>query len=269
MSCLTRSRKEQHRSLHGAATLGPRPVEHTGSAIERVGAWTYGSAPETRLDLRALQDCSQCSFKGLARTMAAVDDDNSGGLRERKKRAARVETHRAALELVAERGLGGVTVEMIAERAGISPRTFFNHWTTKEAALLGVVFTDADGIGDALRARPAEEAPTRALRAVLREWMRMVPSDTELRELRKQVMGREPTLHAMNAGRVAEFQGGLIAALQERLAGEDSHARAIVHVQIAIALTRSAFTLSMTTGSPLDEEFDRVLRLFDAGVVEV
>src|SRR5690625_6015323 len=114
--------------------------------------------------------------------MTDVIDVNSGGLRERKKRAARIETHRAALELVAERGLGGVTVEMIAERAGISPRTFFNHWATKEAALLGVVFTDADGIGDALRARPAEEAPTVALRAVLREWMRMVPSDTERSE---------------------------------------------------------------------------------------
>lgn len=201
--------------------------------------------------------------------MTSVIDMNSGGLRERKKRAARVETHRAALELVAGRGLGGVTVEMIAERAGISPRTFFNHWATKEAALLGVVFTDADGIGDALRARPAEEAPTVALRAVLREWMRMVPSDPELRELRKQVMAQEPTLHAMNAGRAAEFQGGLIDALQERLAGEDVHARAIVHVQVAIALSRSAFTLTMTTGNPLDEEFEKVLRLFDAGTVEV
>lgn len=201
--------------------------------------------------------------------MTIVDDVNSGGLRERKKRAARVETHRAALELVAERGLSGVTVEMIAERAGISPRTFFNHWATKEAALLGVVFTDADGIGDALRERPAGEAPTAALRAVLREWMRMVPTDAELRELRKRVMAQEPTLHATNAGRAAEFQGGLIAALQERLEGEDIHARAIVHVQIAIALTRSAFTLSMTNGSPLDEEFERVLRLFDAGIIEV
>lgn len=201
--------------------------------------------------------------------MATVNDVNSEGLRERKKRAARVETHRAALELVAERGMNGVTVEMIAERAGISPRTFFNHWATKEAALLGVVFTNAEGIGDALRERPAEEGPTTALRAVLREWMRMVPSDAELRELRKQVMAQEPTLHAMNAGRAAEFQGGLIAALQERLEGEDVHARAIVHVQIAIALTRSAFTLSMTSGNPLDEEFERVLRLFDAGAVSV
>ena len=201
--------------------------------------------------------------------MTDVIDVNSGGLRERKKRAARIETHRAALELVAERGLGGVTVEMIAERAGISPRTFFNHWATKEAALLGVVFTDADGIGDALRARPAEEAPTVALRAVLREWMRMVPSDTELRDLRQHVIAQAPRLHAMNAGRAAQFQGGLIDALQERLEGEDVHARAIVHVQIAIALTRSAFTLSMTTGEPLDEEFERVLRLFDAGTVEV
>src|SRR5690625_8011977 len=98
--------------------------------------------------------------------MTDVIDVNSGGLRERKKRAARIETHRAALELVAERGLGGVTVEMIAERAGISPRTFFNHWATKEAALLGVVCTDAAGIGGALRARPAEEAATVAPREI-------------------------------------------------------------------------------------------------------
>nr|WP_042342680.1 TetR/AcrR family transcriptional regulator [Brachybacterium muris] len=190
-------------------------------------------------------------------------------MRARKKRASRLQTHRAALELVAEHGLGGVTVEMIAERAGISPRTFFNHWATKEAALLGVVFTDPDEIGDALRARPLDEPAPVALRAVLRDWMAAMPHDQDLRDLRKRVMAKEPSLHAMNAGRTVQLQGGLVAALEERLSGEDVHARAVIDVQIAFALTRSAFILSMASGTPLDQEFERVLELFDTGAALV
>lgn len=197
---------------------------------------------------------------------SAADSPVPGeGLRERKKRASRVQTHRAALELVAEHGLSGVTVEMIAERAGISPRTFFNHWATKEAALLGLVFTDPEEMGEALRARPSEEPPAQALRAVLRDWMSLVPHDQDLGDLRKQVMATEPSLHAMNAGRTVQIQGGLVAALEERLEGEDVHARAVIDVQIAFALTRSAFILSMATGTPLEAEFERVLTLFDSG----
>lgn len=191
------------------------------------------------------------------------------GLRERKKRATRIQTHRAALELVAEHGLGSVTVEMIAERAQISPRTFFNHWATKEAALLGVVFTDPEEIGQALRDRPADEPPAAALRAVLRDWMAMVPHDQDLRDLRKQVMAREPSLHAMNAGRTVQLQGGLVAALEERLSGGDVHTRAVIDVQIAFALTRSAFLLSMAGGTDVAAEFERVLELYDSGQLAI
>lgn len=44
---------------------------------------------------------------------------------------------KAALELVLEHGYADVTVAMISEAAGISQRTFFNHYPTKEDALLG------------------------------------------------------------------------------------------------------------------------------------
>lgn len=40
----------------------------------------------------------------------------------------------AAVELFVERGFNRTTVDDIAERAGISRRTFFNHFATKEAA---------------------------------------------------------------------------------------------------------------------------------------
>lgn len=44
---------------------------------------------------------------------------------------------RAATDLVLEHGYDAVTVDMICELAGVSPRTFFNHFKTKDAALLG------------------------------------------------------------------------------------------------------------------------------------
>ena len=56
--------------------------------------------------------------------------------RERKKQATRQALHEAAFTLAEERGLTGTTVEAIAERADVAPRTFFNYFTCKEDAVL-------------------------------------------------------------------------------------------------------------------------------------
>lgn len=49
-----------------------------------------------------------------------------------------------AVDLVLERGLHDVTVDDICEQAGISQRTFFNHFGTKEEAVFGRDFTGFD-----------------------------------------------------------------------------------------------------------------------------
>ncbi|MET0725585.1 MAG: TetR/AcrR family transcriptional regulator [Leifsonia sp.] len=64
------------------------------------------------------------------------------------RRRSRVETagaiERAAIALVLEHGYDGVTVDMICEAAGVSQRTFFNYFKTKDAALLGSALPEVD-----------------------------------------------------------------------------------------------------------------------------
>jgi AcrR family transcriptional regulator len=79
------------------------------------------------------------------------------GLRERKKLGTRWALSDAALELALERGLENVTREDIANRAGVSLRTFNNYFTGKYEA---VAFRQIDRTRQSLtafRERPADE----------------------------------------------------------------------------------------------------------------
>ncbi|PRZ05689.1 TetR family transcriptional regulator [Isoptericola sp. CG 20/1183] len=66
------------------------------------------------------------------------------GLRARKKRARADAIVDAAQRLVLAHGFDAVTVEAIAEAAGISPRTFFNYFESKDDAVLGQGSFDLD-----------------------------------------------------------------------------------------------------------------------------
>lgn len=192
-------------------------------------------------------------------------NDQALGLRELKKRQSRIAMHRAALELVHEHGLGGVTVEAIAQRAGVSTRTFFNHWTTKESAIIGVLLEGGDRVAARLRERIVEIGPTEGLRSVLREALASAPVDPELSELKKQVMASEPKLHSLSSGNLLSVQTEMVETLAEALEGEHARERAILSVQIGFAVTRSAFSVSMARGIDLGSAFDEVLDRYDEG----
>jgi len=57
--------------------------------------------------------------------------------RQARSAKTRQALRQAALDLFATRGYDSVTTDMIAERAGVSPRTFFRYFPTKESVLLG------------------------------------------------------------------------------------------------------------------------------------
>lgn len=59
-------------------------------------------------------------------------------MREKHREQTLRDLHRAALDLVQRDGLAETPVTAIAERAGVSRRTFFNYYASKEDAVLGL-----------------------------------------------------------------------------------------------------------------------------------
>jgi AcrR family transcriptional regulator len=140
----------------------------------------------------------------------------TAGLRERKKLATRLALHRAALQLVAERGLDAVSVDDIADRADVSPRTFFNYFSTKDDAVLGLDPEAGRQQVENLLARPADESPVDALRAVARAQAADMAGETELWPLRMTVIDTHPSLVGRLAASFGESERAFAEAIARR-----------------------------------------------------
>lgn len=169
-------------------------------------------------------------------------------LRERKKRSTRRALRLAALSLVAERGLDGVTTDEIAAAADVSPRTFFNYFAGKEDALVGNDPEVAGQLAAALTERPADEAPLDALRAVLEAYAGTVSIDETFWSLRARVLEAHPHLRAALAGSSAELDRALTEALVRRMGTAPTDLYPALAVAVATSAARTALWHAGTTG---------------------
>ncbi|MFN3650262.1 MAG: TetR/AcrR family transcriptional regulator [Armatimonadota bacterium] len=71
--------------------------------------------------------------------------------RERQSAEIRERLFNAAIELFAERGLDGVTIGDITDRADVGKGTFFNHFSNKEAVLTHFGVTQLERLQRAIR----------------------------------------------------------------------------------------------------------------------
>jgi AcrR family transcriptional regulator len=79
-------------------------------------------------------------------------------LHELRRRSTHEALRRVALAQFASKGFANVTVTELAEEAGVTERTFFRHFPTKEAVLFQDYETHLEWLADALARRPASES---------------------------------------------------------------------------------------------------------------
>lgn len=148
----------------------------------------------------------------------------------------------AAVRLAAQHGAAALTVDQICEEAGVKQRTFFNHFRTKEDALLGSALP-------VVNERRAREYLSDGAVGVLSGALRLIdlPSDQEdvdgLSSLRMQVFAASPALAERQAGRllplaqeVREIVRLKLAALGPDESRERIEASATLITRIASAL---------------------------------
>lgn len=156
--------------------------------------------------------------------------------RERNKRVTRRALRTATLEFGLERGLADVTIDEIAGRAGVSPRTFFNYFDGKEDAALIELFllTDEQLEGFAAGGSAA---------GAWADLARMIVADVERAEQDGpdlprylQLHARHPGLQARQLGYFSVFLGKLGDAVAVRL-GDAPRSRLRAEVMAGSCIT--------------------------------
>jgi AcrR family transcriptional regulator len=199
-------------------------------------------------------------------------------LRERKKLATRRLLRRAALDLVAARGLSNVTVEDIAEAAEVSPRTFFNYFPTKEAALFGGDPDQAAELRERVAHGQSGKSSLDVLRTVMTEHAEEIAD--ELRALggdpadwlrRMKVARTDPHVRAGHAAQMAMIERAIAEGLAARLGTDqetDPYPGVLAAAAVGVFRASMAFWAGSGGAVKLGQLIEQAFQALAAGLPE-
>lgn len=168
--------------------------------------------------------------------MARWEPDSRGRLRQ------------AALELYGERGFEDTTVAEIAERAGLTERTFFRHFADKREVLFAGSEVLQEALVGGVANAPDSLGPIEAVAVGLDAAAAQLP-DRETARRRQAIIASNPELQERELIKFAS----LSAALAETLRGRGlNEAAATLSAEIASAIFRTAFERWIDQGHERD-----------------
>jgi AcrR family transcriptional regulator len=189
----------------------------------------------------------------------------------------------AALRLINERGYDATSTADIAASAGVTQRTFFNHFPTKEAVVMLPAEVLTSIVAGALRCRPLGEDIPKSLAAAGMHTSRMLATvaeadDSQQRELvltTLRLMFNEPSVQKVFLERRAVIEDLVWEIVIER-GGSPDDLSARSAVATIVALTYLAFRIWADGGGlePLPAVYARCLLTapdptrFAAGITE-
>lgn len=174
---------------------------------------------------------------------------------------------RAALDLALEHGVDAISVTDIAAAGGVSRRTFFNYFPSKEDALVGENPELSAFLREAIAARPADEPPLAAVRGALDETIAAFVTDEIRNRLRArhQLLADHPELLPRHLARYVAFEQLLADSLTIRAMppGTDTQLLATVIAGVVRLCTRR---WAQHGDPPLAERIDTAFAALHHGV---
>jgi AcrR family transcriptional regulator len=153
-------------------------------------------------------------------------------LREQKQRETRLRIAETAMELFLEHGYDGTTLDAIAAAAGISRRTFFSYYKSKEDIVLAWQEAAWQAIWDELLTVSPDQPPLEAVRDLLIKHAARYEAD-ELRAT-DRVMRSNETLMARKQAAFAMQEEALYRVLCE--VWRQPHRRPALRIVAMVAL---------------------------------
>jgi AcrR family transcriptional regulator len=151
-------------------------------------------------------DVSHCQL--LWRVVGRWEPDSRGRLQE------------AALALYAEKGFDQTTAAEIANRAGLTERTFFRHFADKREVLFGGALILQERIVAGVREAPPSDGPLDAVARGLAAAAEMLGEyRRDLSRLRHAVISGTPELRERELAKLADYSSAVAAALRDRGVG--------------------------------------------------
>ena len=152
-------------------------------------------------------------------------------MRQRNRDRTAIEIAAAAFALFGERGYEATTVEQIAAAAGVSPRTFFRYFPTKEDVVFGDHAETVDRLRAALAAAAPGQPPLRRVRTAVLAVQQ--PGRYPEREVaRARLVAEVPALRARYSRLIEDFEEVVAEALVADL-GPGAQATALARIVAA------------------------------------
>jgi AcrR family transcriptional regulator len=197
-----------------------------------------------------------------------MGDLESLSLRERNKARARAEIAGAALRLFFDRGFEGVTVDEIVSAAGVSRRTFFRYFETKEDALLADYPELNARLSQALEATGSDNAMD-AIRAALHEMADWYIERSDAVLARSKVI-RDTSMNvaARNLEFLTQWERGVAHAVANHVGADAGDLLPRTAAALIVAAFRAALTqwVRSSCGEDLHALTDQALDLTEHGI---
>jgi AcrR family transcriptional regulator len=194
------------------------------------------------------------------------------GLRETKKLETRRAIAATGMRLFVTRGFDHVTVAEIAREAGVSEKTVFNYFPTKEDIFFDEVPDRLEALRDAVRARPQGQSLIETMHQLHAKQSGRLAS-TGFAQFSRTI-AESPALQAKETEVMAQFTDHLAATIREELgihpADAQIAANLLMSVQWQFFRNARAHALAGRSGPAtirrLRAELDRAYRLLEHGL---